>query len=157
MEAARMKPAVTLSLALLTAGVAQAGDVYVTRDAQGIPVYTDTPQTVPAQKLDIHSSSTDPATVAQRYQGEMKQYAASDQAETKADEQAAAATRATEMSAEDKAKRCTEARERYQKYMDAHRLYETGEDGERRYLDSAQIDAARASARQVMEDFCGGQ
>ena len=55
------------AIMLLAAGRAggrrRAGEVYVTRDAQGNPVYTDTPQTIPAQKLDVRTSSTDPAQV----------------------------------------------------------------------------------------------
>ena len=54
--------------------------------------------------------------------------------------------------------RCTEARERYQKMMDARRLYEPGSTpDERRYLDAAETDAARANARKVMDDFCAGR
>jgi hypothetical protein len=42
--------------------------------------------------------------------------------------------------------------------MNARRLYEPGSTpDERRYLDSAEIDAARASAKQVMDEFCAGQ
>ena len=41
--------------------------------------------------------------------------------------------------------------------MDAQRLYEEGPNGERRYLDSQEIDAARANAKQVMDQFCSGQ
>ena len=55
------------------------------------------------------------------------------------------------------AKRCADARTRYQAVMSSYRLYEQGPDGERRYLDSAEIDAARADAKKVMDEFCGGQ
>ena len=58
-----MKQTVTLVAALLVAAGAQAGDVYVTRDAKGNPIYTDTPQTLPAEKIGIASTSTDPAEV----------------------------------------------------------------------------------------------
>ena len=41
--------------------------------------------------------------------------------------------------------------------MNARRLYEPGTaEGERRYLDSAEIDAARANAKQAMDDLCSG-
>jgi hypothetical protein len=61
------------------------------------------------------------------------------------------------MTAEDKAKRCTDARQRYQTMMDSQKLYEQDPNGERRYLDSAEIDAARANAKQVMDEFCSGK
>jgi hypothetical protein len=155
MEAARMKRTVTLAAMLLFAGGAQAGDVYVTRDAKGNPVYTDTPQTVPAEKLGIRSASTDPAEVQKRYAQDMQQYAEGDQAYTKAAAQQADDRKAKTLTAEDRAKRCTDARQRYQAYMDAQRLYESGPNDQRRYLTSDEIDAARANAKQVMNEFCG--
>ena len=152
-----MKPTVTLALALLLAAGAQAGDVYVTKDAQGRPIYTDTPATIPAQKVGIASTSTDPATVQKRYADQMKQYATEDASASKAAAGADDPAKAKQLSAEDKAKRCADARQRYQSYMDAHRLYEDGPDGQRRYLTSEEIDASRASAKQVMDQFCSGQ
>jgi Domain of unknown function (DUF4124) len=152
-----MKPTVTLALALLLAAGAQAGDVYVTKDAQGRPIYTDTPATIPAQKVGIASASTDPATVQKRYADQMKQYTTDDASASKAAAGADDPAKAKQLSAEDKAKRCADARQRYQSYMDAHRLYEEGPDGQRRYLTSEEIDASRASAKQVMDQFCSGQ
>ena len=152
-----MKPTVTLALALLLAAGAQAGDVYVTKDAQGRPIYTDTPATIPAQKVGIANASTDPATVQKRYADQMKQYATEDASASKAAAGADDPAKAKQLSAEDKAKRCADARQRYQSYMDAHRLYEDGPDGQRRYLTSEEIDASRASAKQVMDQFCSGQ
>ena len=149
--------AIMLLAAVVLAGTAGAGEVYVTKDAQGNPVYTDTPQTVPAQKLDVRTSSTDPAQVQSRYSEEMKKYAADDAATAKATAARSDAAKAQTLSAEDKAKRCAEARTRYQAVMSSYRLYVTGPEGERRYLDSAEIDAARIDAKKVMDEFCGGQ
>ena len=149
--------AIMLLAAVVLAGTASAGEVYVTKDAQGRPIYTDTPQTVPAQKLDVRTSSTDPAQVQSRYTEEMKKYAADDASAGKAAATQADASKAQALSAEDKAKRCAEARTRYQAVMSSYRLYVTGPEGERRYLDSAEIDAARIDAKKVMDEFCGGQ
>ncbi len=79
-----MKPFATLIAGVLLAGTAVAGDVYVTTDAKGNKIYTDTPQSIPAQKLDIHSQSTDPATAAKEYSSEMKRYGQHDKANSKA-------------------------------------------------------------------------
>lgn len=152
-----MKSTVTLAFALLLAAGAQAGDVYVTKDAQGRNVYTDTPQTIPAQKVGIASTSTDPTTVQQRYSEQMQRYAAEDATEQKDASAAADASKEKQLTAEDKAKRCTDARQRYQSYTESHRLYEQTPDGQRRYLTSEEIDAARAGAKQVMDQFCAGQ
>jgi hypothetical protein len=152
-----MKRTVTLAIALLLAAGAQAGDVYVTKDAQGRVIYTDTPQTIPAQKVGIANTTTDPTAVQQRYSEQMQRYAAEDAEEQKAGTEAADATKAKQLTAEDKAKRCTDARQRYQTYTESYRLYEQGPDGQRRYLTSEEIDAARAGAKQVMDQFCAGQ
>jgi hypothetical protein len=157
MEAIRMKPTVTLLAGLLLAGVASAGDVYVTRDAQGNPVYTDTPQTLPAQRMGIQSSSTDPAQVQARQDELEKQLAAEDRVRAEAAARSAAAEKAQAMTDEDRAQRCAEARERYQAMMRGYRIYELAPDGERRYLTSEEIDAGRVSAKQVMDEFCGAQ
>jgi hypothetical protein len=142
---------------ILLASVAIAGDVYVTKDAKGVPVYTDTPQTIPAEKLGIKSISTDKAAVQTQYQERMKQYAADDAAANQRSSTTADASKAAALTAEDKAKRCSEARERYAVATGNNRLFEVGPNGERRYLSSEEIDAARASAKRVMDEFCGGQ
>lgn len=150
-----MKPTLTFLATLLLAGMAGAGEVYVTRDAQGNPVYTDTPQSIPAQRLGIRSSSTDPAEVQARYDEQMKQFATEDAARAKSAAASAESAKARELTAEDRAKRCADARQRYQVLNENFRIYEQAPDGERRYLSSEEIEASRASARQVMDEFCG--
>jgi hypothetical protein len=157
METLGMKLMALLLTGLLVAGTAIASDVYVTTDAKGNKIYTDTPQSIPAQKLDIHSQSTDPAAAAQEYSSEMKRYGQDDKADSKAQAQQAAAQQAAQTTAEDKAKRCVDARQRYQTLMDNWRVYEPGPNGERTYLTSEQIDAARANAKKSMDEFCADQ
>jgi hypothetical protein len=112
---------------------------------------------LPAERLSVQSAPTDVVEVQKRYESQMKQYGAADKAEADAAKKAADARKAQEMTAEDRAKRCVEARQRYESYMNARRLYEPGAaEGERRYLDSAEIDAARASAKQAMDELCSG-
>jgi hypothetical protein len=150
-----MKPTLMVAALLLALGVAEASDVFMTKDAQGRPVYTDRPESLPAERLDIKSNSTDTVEVQQRYATEQKQR--DDAAEASAD----AAKKATEQktvtaaNAADRAKRCQELRDRYLQLMNAQRLYEPGEqEGERRYLTDAELDAAREDAKQVMDEFC---
>ena len=149
-----MRPTMLLLAMALLAGPADAGDVYVSRDAKGNVIYTDTPQTIPAQKLDVRSASSDPAQVQARYDEQMKRYAADDAADAKAAATAANAKKAAALTAEDRAKRCIAERERYQATMNAIRVYEEGPDGQRRYLSSEEIDTARANARKAMDEFC---
>jgi hypothetical protein len=151
-----MKPMLTILAGLLLAGAAQGGDVYVVTDAQGNRSYTDRPQTLPAERVDVHVSETNAADAARAAQ--QMERAAADGATYGAQQAAAAqAAKAKELTAEDQAKRCVEARQRYQSMLDAVRLYETDAGGERRYLSSEEIDAARTSARQAMDTFCAGE
>lgn len=152
-----MKQLATLLAALLLAGTAVAGDVYVTTDAKGNKIYTDTPQSIPAQKLDIHVTNPDSSPAAQQHPSEMKRYGQDEKTDSKAQTQQDTTHQAPQTTAEDKVKRCTDARQRYQTLMDNWRVYEEGPNGERTYLTSEQIDAARANAKQAMNEFCAEQ
>ncbi len=153
-----MKAIVTTVAALLVLGSAHASEVFVTKDAQGRPIYTDHPDTLPAQRLKVQSKSTDTAEVQKRYDDEMKGYAASSgKPAPEAIPNSAEGRKAKALTAEDKAKRCQDSRQRYDHYMTAQRLYEQAPSGgDRRYLDDKEIDAARANAKQVMDEFCAG-
>ena len=70
----------------------------------------------------------------------MKQYAADDAAASRKSSSATDASKAAALTAEDKAKRCAEARERYAVATGNNRLYEMGPNGERRYLSSEEIN-----------------
>ena len=146
-----------LIVALLAAVPAFAGDVYVSKDANGNIVYTDTPQSLPAQKVGVASTPDDDAAAQQRYQAEMSQLKQQNQASSAAQAQQATATQAAKLSAEDLAKRCADARQHYQTVMESRRLYQDGPNGERVYLDSDQIDAARVTAKQMMDQMCSAQ
>jgi len=137
---------------------ASAAEVFMTRDAQGRPVYTDRPEKLPAEKLNVATQQTDVVEVQSRYQAEMAKLQEADKASTEAARKAAEAKQATELSATDKAKRCQDARTRYQNLMNARRIYEPGSTpDDRRYLDSAEMDATRENAKRVMDEFCAGQ
>lgn len=151
-----MKPVLALMVAMLVTGGAQASDVYKTADSKGQPVYTDRPATLPAQRLDVRTQSTDEVAVQQRYDEQMKSYAAADKTRSDQSTDAASQTSADELSATAKSKRCEEARQRYDSYMSSRRLYEPGEGDERRYLSDAEMDDARAKAKQVMDTYCDG-
>jgi hypothetical protein len=153
-----MKPILTLVAVLLVVGGAQASEVYKETDAKGTPVYTDRPEVLPAEKLNVKTQQTDVVEAKKRYDEQMKRYAEADQASSEADKQAADKKKTQQLTAEDRAKRCTDARTRYDSYMNAQRLYEPGATaGERRYLTDAEIDAARANAKKAVDEYCAGQ
>jgi hypothetical protein len=157
-----MKSSVVVSAALLLAGMALAGEVlagevYVTRDKHGNPEYTDKPATIPARIVGVSSSTSDPAEVQARFSEQMKKYAAEDEARARSAAEVADARKARELTAEGRARRCAEARQRYEGYTQSLRLYEQEPESERRYLTSEEIDAARASAKQLRDQFCGAE
>lgn len=137
----------------LFAWSALAADVYVVTDAQGNRVYTDRPDKLPAAKVSVRDASKPPATDA----GTTAPAAAQPGRSPAGKATAAELARAEQLTAEDLAKRCADARRRYEVAMNSSRLYEVGEDGARRYLTAEEIDATRANAKQTMDAFCGGQ
>ncbi len=147
-----------LVASLVVLGSAQASEVFVTKDAQGRPIYTDRPDSLPAQKVRVATQNPGAVAAPPPNDEKMKSYAEAEKARTDAAKKATDAQQAKELSATDKAKRCDESRANYQKMMNARRLYEPGSaPDERRYLDSNEIDAARADAKKLMDDFCSDQ
>jgi Domain of unknown function (DUF4124) len=153
-----MQRLLLLVASLLVLGSAQASEVFVTKDAQGRPTYTDRPESLPAEKLNIATRSTDKVAVQQQYDEQMKSYSEADKAKAEAAKASLDSPSAKQLTAADRIKRCEDSRTRYQNMMNAHRLYEAGATPEdRRYLDSNEMDAARANAKKVMDEFCAGQ
>lgn len=152
-----MKPTVMVAALLLLAAGTQASEVYRTTDNQGRPIYTDKPQSLPAERIGVKTSTADPAEAQRRYEEEMKQMSDAEATASAAAAKSADAQKARDLSAEDRAKRCLDARQRYESYLNSRRLYEPGSaEGERRYLSDAEIDAARADAKRLVDEFCNG-
>jgi hypothetical protein len=51
-------------------------------------------------------------------------------------------------------KQCAEAQERYKKLIEGRHIYKTGDNGERVYLSSEQIDEERLGAKKDIDDVC---
>ena len=153
-----MKPTLTLMAALLVIGVsAEATEVYKEKDTKGNTVYTDRPEALPAEKLNVKTQQTDTVEAKKRYDDEMKQYADKDSAAADA-KTAANKAKAAQPTEDELAKRCQDAKARYASYMNAQRLYEPGaKEGERRYLSDAELDAAREFAKKSMDAACAEQ
>ena len=151
-----MKPTLILLALVLTLGVAEASDVFMTKDAQGRPVYTDRPEQLPAERLNVKSNTTDTVEVQKRYAAQMKEMESTSAANDDNAKKQSSAAQATKTIDEDRAKRCQEARDRYLTLMNSQRLYEQApNDPERRYLTDAEMDAAREDGKRVMDEFCG--
>jgi hypothetical protein len=51
-------------------------------------------------------------------------------------------------------KQCVEAQERYKKLIEGRHIYKTGDNGERVYLSSQEIDSERVTAKQDIDETC---
>ena len=51
-------------------------------------------------------------------------------------------------------KQCTDAQDRYKKLIEGRRLYKTGPDGERQFMNSEEIDTERLNAKRDIDATC---
>lgn len=141
-------------LAAAAATVAHA-DVYRFVDAQGRVQYSD--RWVPGSELIKTSHTTHEAqqAAAQARAAEQNKLAVSNDriAAEQAQEQAQQAVRRD--LAATRSEQCKAAKEKYEKSIQARRLYKVGKDGERQYLTDAEADQARLAARKDMTAVCG--
>lgn len=148
-------PLTMLALAAFALAAGEAGaDVYKYRDDNGNVLYTDKPRTLPAERLNVQSQRTDVVAVEARQQAERERWQEATRASESSNAQRTDRKEAAELSAKDKAERCAQARERYDTYMNSQRLYQQDASGERRYLTSEELDAARAAAKTSMDTLC---
>ncbi len=153
----RSSTSVLLLLAVLLSvtGIARAEkEVFRWVDENGVVYFSDRPLDPRAQPTGIYFQRTDPQRVAkeqmrQQYEENQTEVATAEQAETAAAE---ATRRAEEARTRDL--QCNAARERFQVYTTAPRLYETLPGGERRYLTDDELTAAREQAKADVEQWC---
>lgn len=139
---------------VLAAGSPAAGEIYKWTDENGTVHYGDRPTGANAEvRLDITSEPTDPERVRQIVQA--RNDARTDRQETEAaqagNEPSPEDLRAE---AEERAQKCTEYKDRLQKFITSRRLYRHDENGERVYLDEEQTLAARAQVQEKVEEYC---
>jgi hypothetical protein len=143
----------TLATSVLLA-VQTHADVYKYTDDKGNVLYTDKPATLPAERLNVQSQKTDVVAAQTRQDADMKRMQDADKSRQQATNQQNEQQRAGQLDAKDKAEKCTQARDRYDKYMNSQKLYTQEANGERRYLSSQELDAARNSAKATMDVLC---
>jgi len=147
-------------IALLGTAAASA-DVYRSVDAHGNVVYSDRPTDksepvfVNASKPGRPGNPIAPQKTAGNSQaGQNAQASSGEQSQPGAQKEKGDLTPA-EKEAE-KQKNCQIARERKTKYDQSHRLFKTAPNGDREYLNAAEIDQARAQAAADVQTWCGG-
>lgn len=143
----------TAVLALSLAPIANA-DVYKYKDDKGNVQYTDRPQVLPAERLNIQSQRTDMVALENRTDAEQKSLTDTDKARQQSQKAKADEKKNSESAAEGKVEACNNARKDYLSRMNAQRLFEEQSNGERRYLTDKEIEASRASAKAAMDALC---
>lgn len=147
----RRMPVIAVLLAIslaLGVGVASAGDVWKVVDSQGQVQYTD--RWVPGAELvkSEHPKANSTSDDAK------KQQAANDKISSDLAKDAAAQAVQKDLEAV-RAEHCKNAQDRYQKEIDARRIYKDAGDGQRQYLSDAEADQERVQARTDMDQACG--
>ena len=140
----RRLPLYTAALAVLAA--AAHADVYKVVDAQGHVEYTD--RWVPGAeriKSDHLHGRDAPDEDAQPKKP--------DAAPSKAEQTAAQAVQQDVTATREK--QCKDAKERYEKMIEARRIYQTEKDGQQTFLSDSDADQQRVQARLDMEQVCG--
>jgi Domain of unknown function (DUF4124) len=154
LEKIMLRSLVLVSLAASVLTAPAVADVYRFTDDKGNVLYTDKPSTLPAERLNMQSRKTDVVAVQARQEAEQQRMQDSAGARDETLAQRNEQQEAKQLTAKDKAERCTKARERYDTYMNSQQLYEKQPNGERRYLSNEELNAARASAKATMDVMC---
>jgi hypothetical protein len=145
----------TCTIAAMTVSMgAMANEIYKWTDADGTVHYEDRPTGAATEvRLDITYRSTDRSAVQKRIQSRVDAQTARDEAQSVAAiaEQEEAENAAAE---QQRKERCERSRARLETYMQARRVYRTGENGERVYLDDTQRQEARQKVEAQIAEFC---
>jgi len=141
-----MRTVAIVTLSLL-AVFAQAGEVYRSIDAQGNVVYSDRPTSEDSTQVTVRT--TPPAARAPG----MREAASRERAADLPDQATIEAAERAQL-AEDRAANCTIATQRNERYSTSRRLYREGDDGERVYLNDAELTEARNNAQAEVRRWC---
>jgi hypothetical protein len=151
-----MQRTLAITTLILAAGVGMAladGDIWRWKDAQGVFHYSD--QWVPGSEL---IKSTRPHTQGDEASPRSLQDKSLGDAVTNADKdiqkQQAARSVAADV-AKAREQQCKAARERYDKAVQARRIYKPGKDGEREYVSEDEANAIRQQAKDEVDQACG--
>ena len=145
--------AFTMMLAVSTAGMAFASNIYKWTDEQGNVHYGDRPTGDPSEeRLDIGSRPTDASRVQAQVQAAYEARAAAEEAA--ASEPAGPTPEELRAQALERQEKCATYKARLQKFLTSHRLYKENKNGARVYLDADETLAARDRVQNQVEEYC---
>ena len=131
------------------------GSTFKWTDEQGVPHYSDQPPVnAESEALPIRYRRTDKAAVQARIKTDETRQGAEDLREDQEDAEEETAATQREKDLAERAATCKQARERVTNYNQAQKLYKPGPNGDRIYLTDEELDAERADAQRVMEEWC---
>jgi len=151
----RYRLALTVSVAaLLMGGTSVAGEIYKWTDDDGNAHYEDRPiADASIERLDIASRNTDNSAIQERQQADREARAAARQVAAEAPKEMSKQDVRAEQ--EKRQQQCQMYRDRLEQFSRSQRLFEDGDDGERRYLDEVQTLAAHNRVQQQIDKYCG--
>ena len=132
---------------------ALADEVYRSVDENGQVVYSDRPDLARSTELVVVNTSAPAAPGSPTLPGRPAE--AANSGEESAPTMLIPREGTPEEIAEDRARNCDYARQMQEAYSQAHRLFNTGPDGERVYLTDEELTAARAKAESDVATWCG--
>lgn len=129
--------------------------VYKWVDAEGVTHYGARPPAwANPQQTGVRVRRTDPQTVQSTLDRKSEMQAAVATRKQQEAEQAAEDKQWQEDAAKQRAENCKTAQDRLNAYNTARRLYRELDNGERDYLDDDELDAARAEAHKLVNEWC---
>jgi hypothetical protein len=141
----------------MLATAAYGGQVYRSTDANGNVVFSDRP-TEKSEPVTVSVPTVgrpgNPITAPDAKAAAGKAQPGAPQANATGDQKKEKVQTPAEKEAE-RTKNCATARDRQTRYDQSHRLYKAGPNGDREYLNSAEIDEARAKAAADVATWCG--
>jgi len=146
---------VIVTATLLTPFVARgalASEIYKWTDAEGNVHYGDVPVSAQSERLAITSKPTNTAQVQATTQARLD--ASAKQREEEAKLPAGPTPEELRAEADERAKQCTAHRAQLQKFLTSRRIYREDENGERVYMDEAEMQATRERAENQVEEYC---
>jgi hypothetical protein len=133
-------------------GAVLAGDIYKWTDEDGNVHYEDRPTGHQVELVAVSSNTDNVAVQAGIDARRARTTARADARSTRDDEAQTAVDK--KMESDQRTAKCQESRARMQSYLQARRLYNQDESGERVYLDEDQIMKARSRAQDEIQKYC---
>jgi len=139
-------------LTLFVASGALASEIYKWTDAEGNVHYGDVPVDAQSERLAIKSKPTNSSRVQATTQARLD--ASAKQREEAAKLPDGPTPEELRAEAEQRAEQCTSSKTQLQKFLTSRRIYREDENGERVYMDEAEMQATRERTENQVEEYC---